>query len=110
MKVGMSAMSKQRDDNLPVLEARALTKIYVEGNVHALCGVSLKIMPGEYVAIMGPSGGGKSTLLQMLGASIRRQAGRSISAGSRCPWPIPSMQYDRPRSDSFSKLFFCCQI
>ncbi|MCH6472002.1 ABC transporter ATP-binding protein [Sinomonas terrae] len=53
--------------------------------VRALDGVSLSIAAGQLVAIQGPTGGGKSTLLQMLGALDRpsqgvvRLAGREIS-------------------------------
>ncbi len=53
-----------------LIRTENLVKTYGEGEtaVQALDGVSLSIMPGEYVAVMGPSGCGKSTLLNMLGA------------------------------------------
>jgi len=54
-----------------------LTKTYRQGNrtVHALKNVDLTIGAGQHVAIQGPTGGGKSTLLQMLGGLDRPTSG-----------------------------------
>jgi putative ABC transport system ATP-binding protein len=52
-----------------LIEVRALTKVYKMGveEVRALDGVDLDIERGEYVAIMGASGSGKSTFMNILG-------------------------------------------
>ena len=52
-----------------LIEIRDLKKIYAQGEepVHALDGVSIDIDDGEFVAIMGASGSGKSTMLNILG-------------------------------------------
>ena len=54
-----------------------VTKTYRQGpkRVQALTDVDLQIADGDYVAIQGPTGGGKSTLLQMLGALDRPTSG-----------------------------------
>jgi len=55
----------------PVLiRARQLSRVYKlgGGDVHALRGVDCDIAQGEYVAVMGASGSGKSTFMNMLGA------------------------------------------
>ncbi|MFI5061864.1 MAG: ABC transporter ATP-binding protein, partial [Actinomycetales bacterium] len=54
-----------------------VTKTYTQSkrNVTALNDVTLEIPDGQLVAIQGPTGGGKSTLLQMLGALDRPTSG-----------------------------------
>lgn len=58
-------------------ELSGVTKQYRRGKdtVHALAGVDLTIGEGDRLVIKGPTGGGKSTLLQMLGGLDRPTAG-----------------------------------
>lgn len=61
----------------PIISCRGLTKIYRMGDqdVRALDGVDLDIHTGEFVAIMGPSGSGKSSLMNLIGALDRPTSG-----------------------------------
>lgn len=60
-----------------LIEVKGLTKIYKMGNieVHALRGIDLNIEKGEFVAIMGPSGSGKSSLMDILGCLSKPTSG-----------------------------------
>jgi ABC-type lipoprotein export system ATPase subunit len=52
----------------PVVELKGVWRRYgVDPAVEALRGVELRVLPGEWVAIVGPSGSGKSTLLHIVG-------------------------------------------
>jgi putative ABC transport system ATP-binding protein len=61
-----------------VIEAEGLTRRYRLGGrtVTALEDVSLRIEPGEYVAVTGPTGSGKTTLMKILGCLDRPSTGR----------------------------------
>lgn len=67
-----------------MLEVYDLTKIYSEGTeaeTFALNGITFKVPDGDYVAIIGPSGLGKSTLMNQIGALDRPTSGRVVIDG-----------------------------
>ena len=68
----------------PLLEARGLDKTYRRGaeRVHALRGIDLALFPGELVALVGPSGSGKSSLLGVLAGWEPPDAGQLTWAAS----------------------------
>lgn len=67
----------------PLISVRALTKTYDLGEtqVRALRGVTLDIMPSEFVTLTGPSGSGKSTFLHLIGCLDRPSSGEYLLAG-----------------------------
>ncbi len=67
----------------PVIKLENIHKVYDSGDVkvHALRGVSLEIERGGFVAIMGTSGSGKSTMMNILGCLDRPTSGHYLLDG-----------------------------
>jgi putative ABC transport system ATP-binding protein len=78
---------------MTVLEASDVTKVFDEGahKVEVLKGVSMRVAPGEVVALEGPSGSGKTTLLSIMGCILTPTGGHVSIAGER-------VAHDRPDS------------
>jgi putative ABC transport system ATP-binding protein len=96
-----TAMSAHNRDPF-LFRTENLSKLYPDGQVHAVEDVSIEIRRGEYVAIMGPSGSGKSTLLNLLGALDRPTAGEIYFEGQ----PLSKISNtDRIRAEKFGFVF-----
>ena len=67
-----------------VIKLEEIHKVYQTGevDVHAVRGVTLEIQSGEFVAIMGSSGSGKSTMMNILGCLDRPTRGRYLLDGA----------------------------
>jgi len=67
----------------PVVELRNVSKVYKLGSteVRALDHVSLRVIPGEFISVVGPSGSGKSTLLSVIGCLAKPTSGRVLIDG-----------------------------
>src|SRR4051794_20667736 len=70
----------RREAARPVIQLEQVHKTYTMGDVevHALRGISLTIREGEFVAIMGTSGSGKSTTMNIIGCLDRPTKGKYI--------------------------------
>lgn len=93
--------------NNTIIEIRNLRKDYHIGEVtvHALRGVDLKITEGEFVAIMGASGSGKSTMLNILGCLDKPSSGEYLLDGIN----VATMDKDAIAKLRNSKLGFVFQ-
>ena len=69
---------------MPIIELRQLTHIYSQGTPFehvALQNVDLTVAPGEYLAVIGRTGSGKSTLMQHLNGLLRPTSGQVLFEG-----------------------------
>ncbi|CAL9478136.1 putative ABC transporter ATP-binding protein YknY [Streptomyces sp. enrichment culture] len=87
-------------------ELRAVTKHYTRSKdtVQALDGIDLTIPDGDRLVIQGPTGGGKSTLLQMLGGLDRPTSGQVVLDGTDLA-ALPEARLTRVRSESIGFVF-----
>ncbi|UXY29552.1 ABC transporter ATP-binding protein [Streptomyces sp. HUAS TT20] len=87
-------------------DLRNVTKRYTRGKdtIHALDGIDLTIGDGDRLVIQGPTGGGKSTLLQMLGGLDRPTSGEVILDGTDLA-KLPEARLTRVRSENIGFVF-----
>jgi putative ABC transport system ATP-binding protein len=87
-------------------EIKGLTKQYKRGRetVNALAGVDVTIPDGDMLTIQGPTGHGKSTLLQLLGGLDRPTSGELLFDG-RDMARMNEMQLTKLRAQSFGYIF-----
>ena len=90
----------------PVIEAKDLSKVYKTAGeeLHALKNVSLKVNPGESLAIVGKSGSGKSTLMHVL-ATLDRPTSGSLKINGNEVTSLKTAQLERLRNKSFGFVF-----
>ncbi len=89
-----------------MIKLQSLTKTYTLGQqqIVAVNDVSLTIKPGEFVAIMGKSGCGKTTLLSLIGGLDRPDSGR-IWVNGQDITHLPDPELTRYRRDQVGIVF-----
>lgn len=75
------------------------------GAAPALQGLDLSVEPGEQIAVIGPSGAGKTTLMQVLACALPPAAGR-VQLDGQYPWALSVSELQRLRG----RLFLAPQV
>jgi energy-coupling factor transport system ATP-binding protein len=70
-----------RTDGSLAISCEELTFSYPGSKVPALSKISFELRPGEYLGVVGPNGGGKSTLVRLLNGLLRPDSGRIRVSG-----------------------------
>jgi putative ABC transport system ATP-binding protein len=93
-------------DGQPVYVLQGIERNFTRGGVtvRALRGINLEITPGEFVALEGPSGSGKSSLLLLLGALDVASAG-SLKFEGRELSSAPDAELTRIRAEDIGFVF-----
>lgn len=92
-----AAASAARSPGPAALETRGLTFRYGPHADPVVCGLDLRVGPGEHLAVVGASGAGKSTLVNLLAGLLRPDAG-VVSLGGRALGEIPRGAVPRLRT------------
>jgi putative ABC transport system ATP-binding protein len=94
-----------------LIEVRQVEKSYGAGraSVTALKATSLKVHPGEFVAILGASGSGKSTLMNIMGLLDRPSSGALLLDGRDCA-KLGEDEIARTRNRSIGLVFQCYHL
>jgi putative ABC transport system ATP-binding protein len=102
----MSRTAQQIREGKPMYQLTGVTRDYQKGRqtVHALNGVDLVIEDGDWLAIQGPTGHGKSTLLQILGALDRPTSG-TVQFGGQDLARLRESQLTQVRAASIGFIF-----
>lgn len=95
-----------RDPGDPILSVRSVEKVFGtrDSVTKALNGISLDVMPGEFLSIMGPSGSGKSTLLNCISTIDSPTSGR-ILVGNKDITTMSRRQLAKFRRDDLGFIF-----
>jgi phospholipid/cholesterol/gamma-HCH transport system ATP-binding protein len=83
------------DTHTPLVELRSLTFGYGERAI--LDNVTLTVPRGKVTALMGASGGGKTTVLRLIGGQIRGQSGQTLFDGQDVTTMGPKALYEARR-------------
>lgn len=101
-----TAVAAPSEAAAPVIEVSDVWKLHKLGDevVKALVAADLRVMPGEFVCLMGPSGSGKSTLLNIIGGLDRPTKG-SVSVAGKDTGQLTESQFAALRHDTIGFIF-----
>lgn len=77
----------------PILEVNNLSLAFFDGKqpLEALRGINFRILPQEFICIIGPSGSGKSTLLRIIAGLLSPTVGEIVFEGTEVTGPRPGV-------------------